>query len=152
MRRREPGSGKSRSEPPSPGIRLPLLQIFHTQTKQGVVLHPTCVFANSPEVLHAQEQAARGSDGSRGTGSPGGAGERPAAGGVGGTVILGCCLPSGITPSHLPHSAFPGTADLRLAGPKSHHPWLGGLGGPPLSLLSLALPMRCWLPRARPKA
>ncbi|XP_055408635.1 probable ATP-dependent RNA helicase DHX34 [Bubalus kerabau] len=40
-------------------------QIFHTQTKQGVVLHPTCVFANSPEVLHAQEQAARGSDGSR---------------------------------------------------------------------------------------
>lgn len=40
-------------------------QIFHTQTKQGVVLHPTCVFTNSPEVLHAQEQAARGSDGSR---------------------------------------------------------------------------------------
>lgn len=40
-------------------------QIFHTQTKQGVVLHPTCVFANSPEVLHTQEQAAKGSDGSR---------------------------------------------------------------------------------------
>ncbi|KAB0383074.1 hypothetical protein FD755_004991 [Muntiacus reevesi] len=40
-------------------------QIFHTQTKQGVVLHPTCVFTNSPEVLHPQEQAARGGDGSR---------------------------------------------------------------------------------------
>ncbi|XP_055267724.1 probable ATP-dependent RNA helicase DHX34 isoform X1 [Moschus berezovskii] len=40
-------------------------QIFHTQTKQGVVLHPTCVFANSPEVLHTQEQAARGGDRSR---------------------------------------------------------------------------------------
>ncbi|XP_042556406.1 probable ATP-dependent RNA helicase DHX34 [Dipodomys spectabilis] len=30
-------------------------QIFHTQAKQGAVLHPTCVFASSPEVLHAQE-------------------------------------------------------------------------------------------------
>ncbi|XP_023382410.1 probable ATP-dependent RNA helicase DHX34 [Pteropus vampyrus] len=44
-------------------------QIFHTQAKQGTVLHPTCVFANSPEVLHAQEQEhereARGGEGSR---------------------------------------------------------------------------------------
>ncbi|XP_057568771.1 probable ATP-dependent RNA helicase DHX34 isoform X3 [Hippopotamus amphibius kiboko] len=40
-------------------------QIFHTQTKQGAVLHPTCVFANSPEVLHTQEQEARGGDRSR---------------------------------------------------------------------------------------
>uniref|UniRef100_A0A8D2CVM4 Probable ATP-dependent RNA helicase DHX34 n=1 Tax=Sciurus vulgaris TaxID=55149 RepID=A0A8D2CVM4_SCIVU len=35
-------------------------QIFHTQAKQGTVLHPTCVFTNSPEVLHAQEQEAAG--------------------------------------------------------------------------------------------
>ncbi|ELK18606.1 Putative ATP-dependent RNA helicase DHX34 [Pteropus alecto] len=44
-------------------------QIFHTQAKQGTVLHPTCVFANSPEVLHAQEQEheweARAGEGSR---------------------------------------------------------------------------------------
>ncbi|XP_036860895.2 probable ATP-dependent RNA helicase DHX34 [Manis javanica] len=40
-------------------------QIFHTKTKQGAVLHPTCVFASSPEVLHPQEQEARGSEGSR---------------------------------------------------------------------------------------
>nr|XP_058901721.1 probable ATP-dependent RNA helicase DHX34 isoform X3 [Kogia breviceps] len=40
-------------------------QIFHTETKQGAVLHPTCIFANSPEVLHTQEQEARGGDGSR---------------------------------------------------------------------------------------
>ncbi|XP_072611909.1 probable ATP-dependent RNA helicase DHX34 isoform X2 [Vulpes vulpes] len=40
-------------------------QIFHTQSKQGTVLHPTCIFANSPEVLHTQEQEARGSEGSR---------------------------------------------------------------------------------------
>ena len=58
--RREPGSGKSR--------------IFHTQAKRGIVLHPTCIFANSPDMLHTQEQAARGGDGSRGTGSPGGGG------------------------------------------------------------------------------
>ncbi|KAB0398430.1 hypothetical protein E2I00_014818, partial [Balaenoptera physalus] len=45
-------------------------QIFHTETKQGAVLHPTCIFANSPEVLHTQEQEARGGDGSRGTVSP----------------------------------------------------------------------------------
>ncbi|KAM8790515.1 putative ATP-dependent RNA helicase DHX34 [Rhynchonycteris naso] len=42
-------------------------QIFHTQAKQGTVLHPTCVFASSPEVLHAQEQEPepRGGGGSR---------------------------------------------------------------------------------------
>ncbi|KAM5236410.1 putative ATP-dependent RNA helicase DHX34 [Ctenodactylus gundi] len=40
-------------------------QIFHTQTKQGAVLHPTCVFASSPEVLHTPEQEAAGSGGSR---------------------------------------------------------------------------------------
>nr|KAF6409597.1 DExH-box helicase 34 [Rousettus aegyptiacus] len=40
-------------------------QIFHTQAKQGAVLHPTCVFASSPEVLHAQEQEAQASEGSR---------------------------------------------------------------------------------------
>ncbi|KAM9047664.1 uncharacterized protein AAG666_003921 isoform 2-T2 [Megaptera novaeangliae] len=45
---------------------MQLLQIFHTETKQGAVLHPTCIFANSPEVLHMQEQEARGGDGSRG--------------------------------------------------------------------------------------
>lgn len=40
-------------------------QIFHTQAKQGTVLHPTCVFASSPEVLHTQEPEARGAEGSR---------------------------------------------------------------------------------------
>ncbi|NXG39102.1 DHX34 helicase, partial [Dromaius novaehollandiae] len=30
-------------------------QIFHTKNKQGVVLHPTCVFATSPELLQAKE-------------------------------------------------------------------------------------------------
>lgn len=40
-------------------------QIFHTQAKQGTVLHPTCVFASSPEVLHTQEQGARGGEGSQ---------------------------------------------------------------------------------------
>lgn len=43
------------------------LQIFHTQAKQGTVLHPTCVFANSPEVLHTQGQEASGQEGSQGT-------------------------------------------------------------------------------------
>ena len=43
------------------------LQIFHTQAKQGTVLHPTCVFANSPEVLHTKEPEARAGEGSRGT-------------------------------------------------------------------------------------
>ncbi|XP_037675772.1 probable ATP-dependent RNA helicase DHX34 [Choloepus didactylus] len=40
-------------------------QIFHTRTKQGTVLHPTCIFANSPEVLHAKEQEASGGEGTR---------------------------------------------------------------------------------------
>lgn len=43
------------------------LQIFHTQAKQGTVLHPTCVFANSPEVLHTQGQEASGREESQGT-------------------------------------------------------------------------------------
>lgn len=43
------------------------LQVFHTQAKQGTVLHPTCVFANSPEVLHTQGQEASGREGSQGT-------------------------------------------------------------------------------------
>lgn len=48
--------------------RLCPLQIFHTQAKQGTVLHPTCVFASSPEVLHTQEQEAAGREGrSQGT-------------------------------------------------------------------------------------
>ncbi|XP_021564061.1 probable ATP-dependent RNA helicase DHX34 [Carlito syrichta] len=41
-------------------------QIFHTRAKQGAVLHPTCVFAGSPEVLHAREQEVEGCDGNRG--------------------------------------------------------------------------------------
>ncbi|XP_037010998.2 probable ATP-dependent RNA helicase DHX34 [Artibeus jamaicensis] len=40
-------------------------QIFHTQAKQGTVLHPTCVFANSPEVLHTKEPETRAGEGSR---------------------------------------------------------------------------------------
>ncbi|KAI6050325.1 probable ATP-dependent RNA helicase DHX34 [Marmota monax] len=40
-------------------------QIFHTQAKQGAVLHPTCVFASSPEVLHSQEQDVAGPTGSQ---------------------------------------------------------------------------------------
>uniref|UniRef100_A0A8C3WLY8 Probable ATP-dependent RNA helicase DHX34 n=1 Tax=Catagonus wagneri TaxID=51154 RepID=A0A8C3WLY8_9CETA len=40
-------------------------QIFHTQAKQGVVLHPTCVFAGSPEVLHTQELEATDGEGSQ---------------------------------------------------------------------------------------
>ncbi|GAB1291595.1 Probable ATP-dependent RNA helicase DHX34 [Apodemus speciosus] len=40
-------------------------QIFHTQAKQGAVLHPTCVFANSPEVLHTQGQEAPSGEGSQ---------------------------------------------------------------------------------------
>ncbi|KAM4825225.1 putative ATP-dependent RNA helicase DHX34 isoform 2-T4 [Thomomys bottae] len=37
-------------------------QIFHTQAKQGTVLHPTCVFASSPELLHSQELEAQGQE------------------------------------------------------------------------------------------
>lgn len=59
----EKRAGRSRAE-----VLCPCpLQIFHTQAKQGAVLHPTCVFASSPEVLHAQEQEAQASEGSRGT-------------------------------------------------------------------------------------
>ncbi|XP_068766271.1 probable ATP-dependent RNA helicase DHX34 isoform X2 [Struthio camelus] len=35
-------------------------QIFHTKSKPGVVLHPTCVFATSPELLQAKEGSERG--------------------------------------------------------------------------------------------
>ncbi|XP_010002505.1 PREDICTED: probable ATP-dependent RNA helicase DHX34 [Chaetura pelagica] len=35
-------------------------QIFHTKTKQGVVLHPTSVFSTSPELLHTKEGPERG--------------------------------------------------------------------------------------------
>ena len=71
------------------------------------MLHPTCVFANSPEVLHTQEQAASGGDGSRGTGSPGGGGEKPSIRGVRGHSDLGVPLAVGgypLTPPtlHLP--------------------------------------------------
>ncbi|XP_004867118.1 probable ATP-dependent RNA helicase DHX34 isoform X3 [Heterocephalus glaber] len=41
-------------------------QIFHTQAKQGAVLHPTCIFTGSPEVLHTWEPEATGGGGSRG--------------------------------------------------------------------------------------
>ncbi|XP_043390402.1 probable ATP-dependent RNA helicase DHX34 isoform X2 [Chelonia mydas] len=34
------------------------IQIFHTKNKQGIVLHPTCVFASSPELLQATEEKA----------------------------------------------------------------------------------------------
>ncbi|KAM6100841.1 putative ATP-dependent RNA helicase DHX34, partial [Pterocles gutturalis] len=30
-------------------------QIFHTKTKQGIVLHPTSVFATNPELLHVND-------------------------------------------------------------------------------------------------
>uniref|UniRef100_A0A8C8VQS8 DExH-box helicase 34 n=1 Tax=Pelusios castaneus TaxID=367368 RepID=A0A8C8VQS8_9SAUR len=33
-------------------------QIFHTKNKQGIVLHPTCVFAASPELLQVTEKGA----------------------------------------------------------------------------------------------
>ncbi|KAM6973744.1 putative ATP-dependent RNA helicase DHX34 [Aplochiton taeniatus] len=34
-------------------------QVFHTRNKQGVVIHPTSVFASDPEVLHVPEQEDR---------------------------------------------------------------------------------------------
>ncbi|PKU27989.1 hypothetical protein llap_21708 [Limosa lapponica baueri] len=51
--------------PASPSLSLdtPFLlwpQIFHTKNKQGVVLHPTSVFATSPELLQAKERRERG--------------------------------------------------------------------------------------------
>ncbi|NXI67317.1 DHX34 helicase, partial [Anseranas semipalmata] len=45
---------------PLNGSRKDSDQIFHTKSKQGVVLHPTCVFATSPELLHAKEGTERG--------------------------------------------------------------------------------------------
>ena len=126
MRRREPGSGKSRSEASVTSAHLQLLQIFHTETKQGAVLHPTCIFANSPEVLHTQEQEARGGDRNRGTVSPGGGGGKPSIGDVRDrTVTSGCRLE--LPPHSSPHSAFSGAADVGPAGPK-RQTWLGGLG------------------------
>lgn len=56
-----------RSEASCSSACLWTLQVFHTQAKQGTVLHPTCVFANSPEVLHTQGQEASGREGSQGT-------------------------------------------------------------------------------------
>uniref|UniRef100_A0A3P9IYE6 DEAH (Asp-Glu-Ala-His) box polypeptide 34 n=2 Tax=Oryzias latipes TaxID=8090 RepID=A0A3P9IYE6_ORYLA len=40
-------------------------QVFHTRNKQGVVIHPTSVFASDPEVLHVPEEDIRetGADG-----------------------------------------------------------------------------------------
>jgi len=47
--------------PRSPStLRFLSPQIFHTKDKQGVVLHPTCVFTTSPELLHAKEGPERG--------------------------------------------------------------------------------------------
>ncbi|XP_075394093.1 putative ATP-dependent RNA helicase DHX34 isoform X2 [Tenrec ecaudatus] len=40
-------------------------QLFHTQTKQGTVLHPTSVFASNPEVLHPREPESRAGDGNQ---------------------------------------------------------------------------------------
>ncbi|XP_018520968.1 LOW QUALITY PROTEIN: probable ATP-dependent RNA helicase DHX34 [Lates calcarifer] len=34
-------------------------QVFHTKNKQGVVIHPTSVFASDPEVLHVPEDDSR---------------------------------------------------------------------------------------------
>lgn len=34
-------------------------QVFHTKNKQGVVMHPTSVFASDPEVLHVPEDDSR---------------------------------------------------------------------------------------------
>lgn len=35
------------------------MQVFHTRNKQGVVIHPTSVFASDPEVLHVPEDETR---------------------------------------------------------------------------------------------
>ncbi|KAM9853793.1 putative ATP-dependent RNA helicase DHX34 [Aulostomus maculatus] len=37
-------------------------QVFHTRNKQGVVIHPTSVFASDPEVLHVPEDDTRETD------------------------------------------------------------------------------------------
>lgn len=36
-----------------------VFQVFHTRNKQGVVIHPTSVFASDPEVLHVPEDDGR---------------------------------------------------------------------------------------------
>ncbi|KAM9732826.1 LOW QUALITY PROTEIN: putative ATP-dependent RNA helicase DHX34 [Menidia menidia] len=41
-------------------------QVFHTKRKQGVVIHPTSVFASDPEVLHVPEEDARETGAERG--------------------------------------------------------------------------------------
>ena len=48
------------------GRKIPLfdfffysLKVFHTRNKQGVVIHPTSVFASDPEVLHVPEDENR---------------------------------------------------------------------------------------------
>lgn len=86
---------------------------------------PTCCTHRS-----RRPGAATGAEvpGAQAPGAQAGVGEALYQGCAGGTVILGCPLPSGVAPSHLPSSAFPGAADLRPAGPKSHA-WLSGLGG-----------------------
>ncbi|XP_075771209.1 putative ATP-dependent RNA helicase DHX34 isoform X2 [Pelodiscus sinensis] len=48
-------------------------QVFHTQNKQGVVLHPTCVFAGCPEELQGPPQ---GAEPGKGRGSPDGLSSR----------------------------------------------------------------------------
>ncbi|NWY63238.1 DHX34 helicase, partial [Chionis minor] len=55
-------------------------QLFHTKTKQGVVLHPTSVFATNPELLHVKEGRERG--GAKGEVNPDPAGISLGTGGV----------------------------------------------------------------------
>ncbi|NXP03972.1 DHX34 helicase, partial [Thinocorus orbignyianus] len=42
-------------------------QVFHTKTKQGVVLHPTCIFTTNPELLHLKEGRRRAGAGEEST-------------------------------------------------------------------------------------
>lgn len=35
------------------------LQIFHTREKAGLVLHPTSVFADAPELLHSDSKSGK---------------------------------------------------------------------------------------------
>ncbi|XP_077467629.1 putative ATP-dependent RNA helicase DHX34 [Stigmatopora argus] len=37
------------------GTRKDTEQVFHTKSKQGIVIHPTSVFASDPEVLHVRD-------------------------------------------------------------------------------------------------
>ncbi|XP_061637204.1 probable ATP-dependent RNA helicase DHX34 [Phyllopteryx taeniolatus] len=39
------------------GTRKDTEQVFHTKNKQGIVIHPTSVFASDPEVLHVRDDA-----------------------------------------------------------------------------------------------